>query len=67
LADPVLAQRESDRQRTGFVLATPQASMAPVPALAAQAVGPMDLSPERRLLAVQPLAALQATSCTASP
>jgi FtsP/CotA-like multicopper oxidase with cupredoxin domain len=54
-AFPVLAQREGDRQRTGFILAVPGGRVAEVPGQAAMPVGPADLSLERRLRAVQPL------------
>jgi FtsP/CotA-like multicopper oxidase with cupredoxin domain len=55
-AYPILAQVEGKRARTGIVLAT---SAAPVPRLAAEAAEnapPVDLSLERRLESVTPLA-----------
>ncbi|MDJ0391011.1 multicopper oxidase domain-containing protein [Roseomonas sp. E05] len=55
-AFPVLAQREGDRQRTGIILATPGARVEKVAEAAGQAVGAVDLSLERRLQAMQPLA-----------
>jgi FtsP/CotA-like multicopper oxidase with cupredoxin domain len=57
-AFPVLAQREGDRQRTGIILATPAAAVPKVGSLAdAAAAGPVDLSLEERLAALEPLAA----------
>jgi FtsP/CotA-like multicopper oxidase with cupredoxin domain len=41
--------REGDRKRTGFILATPGASVANMPGLAGNKVGPADLSTERQL------------------
>ena len=55
-AFPVLAQREGDRQRTGIILATPQAEVARVASEADSAAPAADLSLEARLAAVQPLA-----------
>ena len=54
-AVPVLAQREGDRQRTGLILATPDAAIAKVADLADAKVGAVDLSLERQLRAVSPL------------
>ena len=53
----VLAQREGDRQRTGFVLATPNAPVRRIGDLAKEMIGPVDLSLERRLEATHPLPA----------
>jgi FtsP/CotA-like multicopper oxidase with cupredoxin domain len=55
-AFPVLAQREGDRQRTGIILATPGAAVSKVGSLATAAAGPVDLSLEERLVALEPLA-----------
>ena len=52
-AFPVLAQREGDRQRTGFILASPGAGIPKVPGLADTAMPPVDLSLERRLVALR--------------
>ena len=54
-AFPVLAQREGDRQRTGFILATPGAVIGRLAEVAAAPVGAVDLSLERRLVALDPL------------
>ncbi|HQT76214.1 MAG TPA: multicopper oxidase domain-containing protein [Rhodopila sp.] len=56
-AFPVLAQREGDRQRTGIILATPGAAVVRIPTTAPQMASAVDLSLERRLQAVAPLAA----------
>ena len=55
-AFPILAQREGDRRRTGIVLATPGAAVGRTAGLAGSAAGPVDLSLERRLTALEPLA-----------
>lgn len=55
-AFPILAQREGERQRTGIVLATPGAAVGKTAGLAGTAAGPVDLSLERRLTALEPLA-----------
>jgi FtsP/CotA-like multicopper oxidase with cupredoxin domain len=54
-AFPVLAQREGDRQRTGIILATPQAQVAKLASEADSAAAAADLSLEARLSALQPL------------
>ena len=54
---PILAQREGDRQQTGFILATPAARIGKVGDLAATPAMPIDMSLERRLAAIAPLAA----------
>ncbi|TWA66571.1 FtsP/CotA-like multicopper oxidase with cupredoxin domain [Azospirillum brasilense] len=54
-AFPILAQREGERQRTGIVLATPGAAVGRTAGLADAAAGPVDLSLERRLTALDPL------------
>lgn len=54
-AFPILAQREGERQRTGIILATPGAAVGRTAGLAAAAAGPVDLSLERRLTALDPL------------
>jgi FtsP/CotA-like multicopper oxidase with cupredoxin domain len=54
---PVLAQRDGDRTRTGIILATLDAGVMRVADRARAAAGPIDLSIERRLVAVAPLAA----------
>jgi FtsP/CotA-like multicopper oxidase with cupredoxin domain len=54
---PVLAQREGDRTRTGIILATPDARVMRVADRARAAVGLIDLSIERRLVAAAPLLA----------
>lgn len=56
---PVLAQREGDRARTGFILATPDAAVARIADQAEAAAPPIDLSLEQRLVAQSPLAARQ--------
>jgi FtsP/CotA-like multicopper oxidase with cupredoxin domain len=50
-AFPILAQREGDRQRTGVILATPDAAIRKLSDLADAAVGPIDLSLERGISA----------------
>lgn len=55
-AFPVLAQREGDRQRTGFILATRAGAVAKFGSLADVAAAPVDLSLERRFSAREPLA-----------
>lgn len=55
-AFPVLAQREGDRQRTGLVLATTGANVTRISGLAEAAMPPVDLSLERRLVSLAPLA-----------
>lgn len=54
-AFPVLAVREGDRKRTGFVLATPGATVGKLAGEADAAAPPVDLSLERRLTAAAPL------------
>ena len=54
---PILAQREGDRQQTGFILATPAARIGKVGDLAATPAMPIDMSLERQLAAIAPLAA----------
>ncbi len=56
---PVLAQREGDSARTGFILATPEAAVARIADQAEAAAAPVDLSLEQRLVAQSPLAARQ--------
>ena len=56
-AFPILAQAEGLRDRTGIVLATPEAPIAMVSSLADAAAGPVDLSFEARFAAAEPLAA----------
>jgi FtsP/CotA-like multicopper oxidase with cupredoxin domain len=46
-----MAQREGDRQRTGVILATPGAAVTKLSNLADAAVGPIDLSLERGIIA----------------
>lgn len=58
-AFPVLAQREGDRQRTGFILASPGARITKVASVADAAMPPIDLSLERRLISLAPLEARQ--------
>lgn len=53
---PVLVQREGDRQRTGIILATADANITRLADLADAAAPPVDLSLERRLTAIHPLA-----------
>jgi FtsP/CotA-like multicopper oxidase with cupredoxin domain len=50
-AFPILAQREGDRQRTGVILASPDAPIRKLADLADTAVGPIDLSLERAIAA----------------
>jgi FtsP/CotA-like multicopper oxidase with cupredoxin domain len=57
---PVLAVREGERARTGFVLATLRGTVEKVAAEAAEAVQPVGLALERRLRAAQPLALREA-------
>ena len=54
---PVLAQREGDRIRTGVILATPDAIVTRIGDQADADATAIDLSIERRLIAVTPLAA----------
>ncbi|WP_451989917.1 multicopper oxidase family protein [Azospirillum argentinense] len=54
-AFPILAQREGERQRTGIILATPGVTVGRTAGLADAAAGPVDLSLERRLTALDPL------------
>ncbi len=56
-AYPVLAQREDDVQRSGIVLATRSAQVDRVPGHAAHKAAKLDLGLERRLAAVEGLAA----------
>lgn len=56
-AFPILAQREGDRQRTGVILATAGASVRKLAGLADGMAAPVDLSLERRLVSLAPLAA----------
>lgn len=56
-AFPILAQREGDRQRTGVILATSGAPVRKLAGLADNAEAPVDLSLERRLVSLAPLAA----------
>lgn len=52
---PVFAVREGERARTGFVLATRNATLRKLPGEARQAVTPVGLDLERRLRAARPL------------
>jgi FtsP/CotA-like multicopper oxidase with cupredoxin domain len=54
---PVLAQREGDRQRTGIILATPQAHVERISSDADSVAAVVDLSLEARLQAARPLPA----------
>lgn len=54
-AFPIFAQREGDRKRTGFVLATAGAAVPKLAGEAAEAAPPVDLTLERRLTPLQPL------------
>ncbi|WP_395018976.1 multicopper oxidase family protein [Dongia sp.] len=56
-AFPILAQREGDAARTGFILATPGAAIAKLADQAEQAAAPIDNLLEARLVAASPLAA----------
>lgn len=56
-AFPILAQREGDRQRTGVILATSGAPVRKLAGLADGMAAPVDLSLERRLVSLAPLAA----------
>jgi FtsP/CotA-like multicopper oxidase with cupredoxin domain len=51
---PVLAQREGERERTGIVLAAPDATVAKISPRAEVAAAPVDLSLEARLTAASP-------------
>lgn len=53
---PVFAQREGERARAGFVLATRGAAIPRLPEEAAEAAAPVGLGLERRLRAARPLA-----------
>lgn len=55
-AFPVLAQREGEQDRTGIILASPTAKIAKLSPRAAAAVGPIDLSLERRLVGTEAMA-----------
>lgn len=55
-AFPITAQVEGKRQRTGFLLATPNAWISKTPELAQSEAPPVDLSLETRLRASSPLA-----------
>ncbi|WP_042704576.1 multicopper oxidase family protein, partial [Azospirillum sp. B506] len=55
-AFPILALREGAMQRTGIILATPGAMVEKVAATGQAATDPLDLSLERQLVAVTPLA-----------
>jgi FtsP/CotA-like multicopper oxidase with cupredoxin domain len=57
---PVLAQREGDRQRTGIILATPDALVTKIAGGAEAPAAPADLSLEHRLSALHPLAPIKA-------
>lgn len=54
-AFPILAQREGDRQRTGVIVASPDAPIRKLANLADAATGPTDLSLERGITAVTSL------------
>ncbi|KAA0597291.1 FtsP/CotA-like multicopper oxidase with cupredoxin domain [Azospirillum lipoferum] len=56
-AFPILALREGAVQRTGIILATPGATVEKIAATGQAATEPLDLSLERQLVAVTPLAA----------
>jgi FtsP/CotA-like multicopper oxidase with cupredoxin domain len=59
-AFPILALREGERERTGFILATPGAPIRRVAGLADRAAGATDMSLERTLRAASPLPARRA-------
>lgn len=54
---PVFAVREGERARTGFILATPDGSIAKLAGETDEAAAPVGLALERRLRAAQPLPA----------
>jgi FtsP/CotA-like multicopper oxidase with cupredoxin domain len=54
-AFPILAQREGARERTGIIIATPNAAILQLDGLAAAPAPPCDLSLETRLTAAVPL------------
>jgi FtsP/CotA-like multicopper oxidase with cupredoxin domain len=58
-AFPILAMREGARERTGIVLATPDAAIKKLSSSAEMKAPVLDLALERRLAASAPLAALQ--------
>ncbi len=55
-AFPILALREGERQRTGFILATPGAAIAKLADLASAKAAAVDMSLEQKLVAAVPLA-----------
>lgn len=55
-AFPILALREGERQRTGFILATPGAAITRLADLASAKAAAVDLSLEQKLVAATPLA-----------
>ena len=57
---PIFAVREGERMRTGFVLATPRATVERVAGEAPEAMAPVGLALERRLQAAQTLTARDA-------
>ncbi|MFN3727548.1 MAG: multicopper oxidase family protein [Allosphingosinicella sp.] len=57
---PVFAVREGERARTGFVLATSRGTVERTAGEAAEAVQPVGLALERKLIATQPLALREA-------
>ena len=59
-AFPVFAQVEGKRERTGFILASPAATIFKVGSLADSEAAPVDLSLESKLVASNPLADRQA-------
>jgi FtsP/CotA-like multicopper oxidase with cupredoxin domain len=54
-AFPVLAQVEGKQQRTGFILAAPNAQVAKISGLAGANAAPLDLSLEAKLRALRPV------------
>ena len=58
-AFPVMAQREGDRQRTGIILASPDAAIKKITGIADHAAPAVDIALERQLVSLSPLAARQ--------
>jgi FtsP/CotA-like multicopper oxidase with cupredoxin domain len=61
-AFPILAEREGGVERTGIILATPDATVARIAAQGDKAAGPVTVDFERQLSALQPLAAKDAAA-----
>jgi FtsP/CotA-like multicopper oxidase with cupredoxin domain len=61
-AFPILAEREGGAERTGIILATPDANITRITEKGEKAAGPITVDFERQLAALQPLAAKDAAA-----